>query len=136
MNLSTIVIAVVALLSPAGQQRAHHFKPINWPMSDGMSQMWLVDDGGSLRVAYFGPSVREGNVPPPPPVSGVQVWVLKKNGSALRQLSGLRLMGAVFNAGLGSATVESVFEHTESSELAGVVVMVREKLLVRSIPSN
>ncbi|MEO7891091.1 MAG: hypothetical protein ABIW19_13910 [Vicinamibacterales bacterium] len=136
MILSTIVLAVIALLSPSGRQRAQHFKPLNWPMSDGISVMWLVDDRGSLRVGYFGPSVKDGNVPPPPPVSGVQVWVLKKNGTVLRQLSGLRVSGAIFNAGLGSIGVETTFEHAEASDLAGIVVMVREKLLVRETPSN
>ena len=44
--------------------------------------------------------------------------------------------GAAFNAGSGAVSAELSFEHAEARDLAGVVVGVNGKLLVREIRSN
>ncbi len=140
MIRSAIVLAMMAALSTSYQQSARHFQGMSWPLSDGISELWLVDDKTSLRIVFFGPGVRtnRGEVPqpPPPPISGVQMWVLRKDGTALRQLSGIRVNGVVSNAGSASVSAQLAFEHVEASDLAGIVVMVRGKLLVREIKSN
>ena len=137
MRLFASGFLVIATVSTAAQS-ASHFQDLSWPLSDGISELWLFDAKTSLRVAFFGQSVPDGRgeVPKPPPVSGVQVWILRKDGTALRQQSGIRVNGAAFNAGLGAVSADLSFEHAEARDLAGVVVGVNGKLIIREIRPN
>ena len=109
---------------------------IRWPLSDGMAWLTLMDDGHQLRVDLAGRSVPEfrGETPAPPSAEGLQVWLLRKDGTAAPRRSPLREAAWASMGGWGTRSLQIVFEHAPFGELAGVIVSANGKLIVREMP--
>lgn len=126
---------LVVLPVSANQGRDVFSTPLAEPslLSDGIQKLTVVDHGTSLRVVLMGESVPEfrGAVPKPPPAS--QVWLLRKDGTAVPQLSGLRATAFGSMGGWATPAQDLSFQHVAAEELAGVVIAVNGKLIVREV---
>lgn len=64
----------------------------------------------------------------------IQVWVLRVNGTMLAQKSSF--VDTLCNAGECTDHLNFIFEHVAPDELAGVVMRVDGKLIVRDIDTK
>jgi hypothetical protein len=124
---------LVVLPVSAGQGRDVFSTPLAEPslLSYGIQKLTVVDHGTSLRVVLMGESVPQfrGAVPKPSPAG--QVWLLRRDGTAVPHLSGLRANALVSMGGWATPSQDLSFQHVAADELAGVVIAVNGKLIVR-----
>jgi hypothetical protein len=111
---------------------------IRWPLSDGVQSVSLMDQNEFLLVDLAGPSVPEfrGEKPARPSAAGLQVWVLKKDGTAAPPRSPMRESAWASMGGWATLSQQLTVGHARFEELAGVVVSVNGKLIMREMPSK
>jgi hypothetical protein len=111
---------------------------MRWPLSEGIQSLTLMDQKTFLKVDLAGQSVAEfrGVQPVAPSAKGLQVWLLRKDGTAVPQRSPMREGAWARMGGWGTRSQELTFEHADFRDLAGVVVGVNGKLIVREMASK
>ena len=109
---------------------------ISWPLSEGIQAVTLMDQRTFLKVDLAGQSVPEfrGATPVAPSPDGLQVWLLRKDGTVVSRRSPIREAGWVAMGGWATRSLELTFAYTRFRDLAGVIVRVNGKLLVREMP--
>ena len=109
---------------------------IRWPLSDGIQAVTLMDQQTFLKVDLAGQSVPEGRgaAPVAPSPDGLQVWVLRKDGTVVSRRSPMREAAWGSMGGWATRTRELTFAHATFQDLAGVIVRVNGNLLVREMP--
>lgn len=137
----TLLVVLLALPSLAAQSSAPLIaRPglVRWPLSDGIQAVTLMDEKEFLLVDIAGPSVAEfrGEKPTRPSAKGLQVWVLKKDGTAVPPRSPMRESAWGSMGGWATPSYELTFQYVRFEDLAGVVVSVNGKLIGREMPSK
>ena len=109
---------------------------IRWPLSEGIQAVTLMDQQTFLKVDLAGQSVPEGRgaTPVAPSPDGLQVWVLRKDGTVVSRRSPMREAAWGSMGGWATRTRELTFAHATFQDLAGVIVRVNGNLLVREMP--
>ena len=109
---------------------------IRWPLSDGIQAVTLMDQQTFLKVDLAGMSVPEfrGATAVAPSPNGLQVWVLRKDGTVVSHRSPMRESAWGSMGGWATRSQELTFAHAPFRDLAGVIVRVNGKLLVREMP--
>ena len=109
------------------------------PFSADIQSVWVEAKPMATRVVIFGQSVPDGFVPTRPYPRGrrlealdLHVWVLRKDGTALRS-TGQPQLGGTGNGGWRTESMTFQFGGAKISELVGAVVSVDGKLLVHQI---
>ena len=136
-----LLVVLIALPSMAAQSSSPLIaKPgvIRWPLSDGIQAVTLMDQKEFLLVDIAGPSVAEfrGEKPTRPSATGLQVWVLRKDGRAVPPRSAMRESAWASMGGWATLSQALTFQYARFEDLAGVVVSVNGKLIVREMPSK
>ena len=113
-------------------------RSIRWPLSDGIQAVTLMDQQTFLKVDLAGESVPEfrGATALAPSPDGLQVWVLRKDGTVVSHRSLMREAAWGSMGGWATRSQELTFAHAPFTDLAGVIVQVSGKLLVREISSR
>lgn len=126
----------VSAQAPAAAQitQTHQGPPLllKAALSDRFESLTVIEGPDALLVSLAGPSVpREGVQPPPLSTEGVQVWLLKRDGTAIAHLPGLaRGAGSASGNTRRFVSVGFKFRKVAAGELAGVVLQTNGKLLV------
>ena len=103
------------------------------PLSDEITNLWVVETPEILEVQFDGQCTRVGETNTKP-LSGMtlQAWLLRADGTALAQRSNPSRASAG-GSGCKPDLMIFSFEHVPPKDLAGVVVSVDGKLFVREI---
>jgi hypothetical protein len=136
-----LLVVLMALPSLAAQSSSPPIaRPgfVRWPLSDGIQAVTLMDQKQFLVVDLAGPSVPDfrGEKPTRPSAMGLQVWVLRKDGTAVPPRSAMRESAWGSMGGWATLSQELTFQHARFEDLAGVVVSVNGKLIVREMPTK
>jgi hypothetical protein len=109
---------------------------IRWPLSDGIQAVTVMDQGTFLKVDIAGQSAAEfrGEKPVAPSSKGLQVWILRRDGTVVAQRSPMREGAWASMGGWGTRTQELTFQHAKFQDLAAVIVSVNGKSIVREMP--
>jgi hypothetical protein len=95
-----------------------------------------MDLGTSLKVELSSRSLTgfRGAPSRAPAMDGLQVWLLRPDGAALRQRSPLRRAAPSSTAAWATHVEEATFEPAKFQDLAAVVLRAEAKLIVREMP--
>jgi hypothetical protein len=134
-----LLIVLIALPSLAAQSTSPLIvRPglVRWPLSDGIQAVTLVDQKEFLLVDLAGPSAAEfrGARPTRPSATGLQVWVLKKDGTAVPPRSPMRESAWGSMGGYATLSQELTFQYARFEDLSGVVVSVNGRLIGLKMP--
>ena len=110
---------------------------VRWALRSDV-QLTLHDQKQMLLVDVAGATVPEfkGTVPQRPSGDGLQVWVLRTDGTALRRRSPLRADQWASMGGYATKSWTLTFEYAPFRELAGIAVGVEGQLYVRELPHS
>ena len=111
-------------------------KFIRWPLAEQVQAVSLMDQKTFLIADVAGLSVQEwkGVVPQRPSGEGLQVWVLRKDGQAVRQRTPARPSEWGGLGGIATKSWEFTFDYAPFRDLAAVVVAVEGQSFVREMP--
>ena len=111
---------------------------IRWPLSAEVQAISLMDQKTFLLVDIAGPSAPEfkGAVPQRPPIDGLQVWVLRNDGTAVRQRTAARASEWGSMGGWATKSWEITYDYAAFKDLAAVVARVGGRLYLREVPSQ
>jgi hypothetical protein len=122
-----------AMVSPAPYKAQP--KQIEWSLSSVIQVLTLMDQGTFLRMELAGRSMSGfRGQPAPADLEGLQVWLLKNDGTAVRQRSPIRRAASSTAASWATHTEEVIFEHAPFQDLAALVLRAEGKLIIREIP--
>lgn len=122
-------VALVFLLTVVPSAAEQGRTILRAPLADGIQDLRLVDYRTSLGVVLLGESTPEFRGAVAKPVPATQVWLLRKDGTSVRQRNGLRHNLGVGMGGWHTKSSDISFEHVPVAEVAGVVVAVNDRLL-------
>jgi hypothetical protein len=108
---------------------------ISWSLSNVIQVLTLMDMGTFLKVELSSRSVSGfRGAPVGPSLDGLQVWLLRKDGTTLRQRSPIRRTAAASTAAWATHSEEVTFEPAKFEDLAAVILRAEAKLIVREMP--
>jgi hypothetical protein len=144
--ITLVILTLILLVTPLHSQTAQPLPASTADMtyllaergfSDDISSLYVSEQQDRIVVQLSGGSSRTGGPSNPQwtPLKdlGIQVWVLRADGTALAQRPHSGEAGSIANAGWSTDVMQFAFENAPSDKIAAVVLRVNGQLFVRPI---
>ena len=112
-------------------------RSISWTAAPDV-QLVLMDEKSFLKVDVAGATVREwkGETPRRPSGDGLQVWLLRSDGTAVRQRNPPRADEWGSMGGAATLSWVLLFDYAHFRELAGIAVRVEGRMFIAGVPRS